>query len=298
MHKSKDNSRLGRPQKRDHTSLSVRLRRQVVVLQHRLDQAAAALAAAVTPTAIHNTRVAARRLRVFLRAYRKEFDPEGVKRYRRELKALTSDLEVAREADVTRHAIGQLTRNRHGDVNGGSRALHERAVKRYESARYALRLTTAADPWQQRLTDLRRLSALSSLVKENKVFAVSAMDRLIERRRGRLLEALGRVGRSPKKLHRIRLKIKAMRYLLEGYLSKGAIVRNSELKRLRQIQTCLGDMHDEENLLKSLHAEQRHGDAARDIRRKLKVRKSRHLQTYRRYRKGLVRVWNSTARRT
>jgi triphosphatase len=295
MHKSNDDSRVGRLQKHDHTSLSVRLRRQVAVLQHRLDQAAAALAAAVTPTAVHNTRVAARRLRVFLHACRKELDPEGVKRYRRELKTLTRDLEAAREAHVARLAIGQLTRNRHGNINGGSRALHERAVKRYESARYALRLTTAEDPWRQRLTDLRQLSALSSLVKENGVLAVRAMDRLIERRRRRLRDALGRVGRSPKKLHGIRLKVKAMRYFLEGCLSKSAIAKNTELKRLRQIQNCLGDMHDEENLLKSLRAEQRHGDAARDICEKLRARKSRHFRTYRRYRKGLMRLWNSAA---
>jgi CHAD domain-containing protein len=275
---------------RDHTSLSVRLRHHVAVLQHRLDQAAAALAAVVTPTAIHRTRVAARRLRVFLHGYRKEFDPQGVKRYRRELKKLTRDLEAAREGDVTRRAMAQLTRNRKGNISGDSRALYERAVKRYESALYSLRLTIASAPWQQRLTDLRQLSARSSLVKENEDFAVKAMYRLVKRRRQRLRDSMARVSRSPKKLHRIRLKVKAMRYLLEGYLPENAIARNVEIKRLRQIQNCLGDMHDEEILLKSLRAEQWHGEAARGIYEKLKARKSRHLHAYREHRKALMRA--------
>src|SRR5450631_4250668 len=94
----------------------------------------------MSPTAVQNTRVAARRLRVLLHIYRKQFDSEEGKRHMRHLKGLTRDLEVAREADVTRHAIRQLGRNRRGRMNSNARALHERAVTRYDSAIYGLRL--------------------------------------------------------------------------------------------------------------------------------------------------------------
>ena len=279
----------------DTTSLSVRLRHDVVVLHHQLDRSAAALAAGVTPAAIHKTRVAARRLRVLLRAYRGEFDSKQGKRYRRILKRLTRDLEAAREADVTRRTIRGLAKDGKGYVNGHSRPLYERAVASYESAVYGLRLTMASAAWQRRLGDLRELSELSSLVKANEDSAVRAMHRVLKRRRRRLHDALERAGRSPKRLHRVRLKIKTMRYLLENGLSKSAIARDAELKRLRQLQNCLGDMHDEENLLKALRAERPHREAARDICTQLEARKNRYYHAFKRQRKSLMHLWNGAA---
>jgi CHAD domain-containing protein len=248
------------------------------------------LTVAVTPVTIHRARVAARQLRVLLRAYRQELDPDGVKRYRRELQRVMRDLAAARDAYVARQAVAQLARNRNGKVKPNSRALYDRAVKRYESALFGLRLTIAAAPWQQRLRELHQLSERLALVKENDDFAVNVTDRLLNRRRRRLCDALIHAGRSPKKLHRVRLKVKAMRYLLDCCLPKRAAAGNPELKRLRQIQTCLGDMHDDENLLKLLRVERRHLDVARGIRAKLKARKAQRLHAFKRCRKGLVRL--------
>jgi CHAD domain-containing protein len=277
---------------RDRTSLSVGLRHQAQALHRRLDQAAAALTAAATPTAIHNTRVAARRLRVLLHAYEREFDSKGVKRYKRELKLLTRDLEAAREADVMRHVIARVARNRNGTISRHSRALYLRALKRYSSALYALRLTIASPPWRQRLMVLRQLTGLASLVKENRAIAARVKDRLVARRRRRLRDALDRVGRSAKRLHKVRLKVKAMRYLLESRFSKSAIASSLELKRLRQTQTCLGEMHDEENVLKSLRAEPGLRETAREVSKKLKTRKVRHILAFKGHRRQLMRIWH------
>jgi CHAD domain-containing protein len=278
---------------RNRTRLSVQLRRQVQDLHRELDQAAAALDFAPTPTAIHKTRVAARRLRVLLHAYRREFDSKEAKRFRRELKLLARDLEAAREADVMRHVIAQVARNRNGTIGSNSRAVYLRAMKQYGTALHGLRLTIAAAPWQQRLWDLRQLTGLSSLVKENGALAGKVMDRLVERGRRRLRDALDRAGRNPKRFHKIRLKVKAMRYLLESYLSKSATATSRELKRLRQIQTCLGDMHDEENVLNSLGAEPTLREAARDVCKKLELRKGRHIHAFKGHRKELTRIWHS-----
>ena len=276
---------------RDRTSLSVELRRQVQILHRQLDQAAGALTAAVTPTAIHNTRVAARRLRVLLHAYEREFDSKEARRFRRKLKSLARDLAAARDADVMRLVIAQVARNRRGTIGRNSRALYLRALKRHATALHGLRLTIAAAPWQQRLRDLRQLAALSSLVKGSGALAATATDRLVKRRRRRLCGALDRGGWTPKRLHKIRLKVKAMRYLLEGCLSKSAIGASLELKRLRQIQGCLGEMHDEENVLKSLCAGLRHVEAVREVCKKLKTRKGRHIHAFKGHRKALMRIW-------
>jgi CHAD domain-containing protein len=266
----------------------------VTALQHRLDRAAAALAIAVTPRSVHDTRVAARRIRVMISACRGNLDSAAAKRYRRCLKALTRELEAVREAHVRRHALSQLAKERRGNIHGKhSRALYERASKEYDSVAYRLRWTVTTARWRQRLTDLRELSVLSSQVKDDDDWAVTAMNRVVKRCRRRLRDALARVGRSAKKLHKIRLKVKAMRYLLEHCLSKNAIATNLEVKHLREMQNCLGDMHDEENLLKSLRTEQRHREAARDMREELKARKIRRIHAFKGCRKKLSRLWDS-----
>jgi CHAD domain-containing protein len=136
------------------------------------------------------------------------------------------------------------------------------------------------------------LTGLPSLVKENKAFAARVRDRLVTRRRRRLRDALDRAGRSPKRFHKVRLKVKAMRYLLESRFSKSAVASSLELKRLRQTQTCLGEMHDEENLLNSLRAEPGQHETAREVCKKLKTRKGRHIHAFKGHRRQLMRIWD------
>lgn len=277
-----------------HTQCSsVRLRNQVAGLQHALNRAAATLAAAPSPAAIHGTRVAARRLRVLLNAYAQELDSKARKRYRRELKKLADDLEPAREADVARRLLLALARNGGGD-SGASRVLCERAARRCESTAAALRATLAAAAWRRRLAQLRQLSALSSLVKENDDSAATVTHRLEKRHRRRLRAALSDAGSNPAKLHRIRLKIKSMRYLLEACLLRSAIENNEELKRLRQIQNCLGEIHDAENVRKTLRAGQTDRKTAHEFRERLKNWKGRRLRAFKKCRKALIRLWGGS----
>lgn len=166
-------------------------------------------------------------------------------------------------------------------------------MKRYESEIAGLRARTAGVQWRRRLTDLRRIAAPSSLVKKYENPAVSVMHRLVKRRRRRLAEAFADAGSSPARLHRIRLKIKALRYLLEGRLPKSGMAKNTELKLLRQIQHCLGDMHDEENVLKTLRAERTDVEAARNLGEKLKLQKRRQLHDFKKLREALTRLWGA-----
>jgi triphosphatase len=281
--------------KADQANLSVHLRRQVAILQGRLDRTAAALEAAPTPAAIHATRVAARRLRALLQGYSRELDSNGRKQYRRELKELTSALAPAREAEVARRLIRRLTGDRGANGGGDFRALYELARRRSESEMGALHAAMADTAWRKRLIRLRQLSELPSLVKENTQTAADAKRRLVKQRRRRLRAALDDAGSNPEKLHRIRLKIKAMRYLLEGILSKSSIEKDREMRRLREIQNCLGDLHDGENLVKALRvAEPTHRMAALLLREKLERRKHRQVQAFKKHRKALNRLWDDT----
>jgi hypothetical protein len=83
-----------------------------------------------------------------------------------------------------------------------------------------------------------------------------------------------------------------MRYRLESRFAKSAVLSSLELKRLRQTQTCLGEMHDEENLLKSLRTEPGQREAAREVCKKLKTRKGRHIRAFKGHRRQLTRIWD------
>lgn len=131
---------------RPKARLSARLRHQLGVLQGRLERAAAALAAAPVPAAIHKTRVAARRLRVLLRAYSRELDSKERKRYLRELEGLTSDLEPAREADVAKGLILRLARDRSGGMDG-----HRERYTNTRGDATKSRSMRCARPWCARL---------------------------------------------------------------------------------------------------------------------------------------------------
>jgi len=124
-------------------------------LQRALDRATASLTAAATPQAIHGARVAARRLRATLRAHRNDIDSATAKRYRRLLKALTCDLEPAREADVCRRKLAELAGE--GGVDAAfMQGLRERAESDYGRAVRRLRSSMAMQSWRRRLSSTQR----------------------------------------------------------------------------------------------------------------------------------------------
>jgi CHAD domain-containing protein len=275
----------------DATSLSARLRQRIIALQHALDRTAAALRSKATPKRVHEVRVAARRLRALLHAFRRELDSPSVKQYGRKLKALTHDLEAAREAGVTRCAIAQLTKEGGANIRIEADALHERVAHEYLSALQRLRSRVAGTSWRRRLSKLQRLSMRASLVPRNDEPAAIAINRRVNRARRRLRLALCHVGKNVRRLHRLRLKVKQIRYLLEDSGAKTPLAAESQLKGLRRLQDCLGDMHDEENLRESLRARRMPRRATRSIVAELERRKHAQFKEFKKCRKDLMKQW-------
>jgi len=275
----------------DATSLSARLRERIIDLQHALDRTAAALRSKATPTRIHAVRVAARRLRALLHAFRPELDSRSVKQYRRELKVLTHDLEAAREADVARCAIAQLAKEGAADIRSEADALHERVADEYLSALQRLRSRVAGASWRRRLSNLQRLSMRASLAPVNDEPAAIAIIRRVTRARRRLRLALCHAGKNARRLHRLRLKVKRVRYLLEDSGEKTPLATDFELKSLQRLQDCLGDMHDEENLRESLRARRMPRRATHSIIEELERRKHGRFKEFKKCRKDLMKRW-------
>jgi CHAD domain-containing protein len=272
--------------------LSARLRGRISALQFALDRTAAALTLKATPKRIHDVRIAARRLRALLHAFRRDLDPRSVRQYRQKLRALTHELEAAREADVTRRAISQLQKEGCARIRIEADALREEVADGYLSALQRLRRRVGAASWRRRLSSLQRLSTRASLVPVNGEPAATAVNRRVNRARRRLRLALRRAGKNVKRLHRLRLRVKQIRYLLEdGMGAKMPLAADSELICLRDMQDCLGDIHDEENLRDSLRATRMPRRATHGIVEELGRRKRGHFKEFKKCRRELMQRW-------
>ncbi len=276
----------------DDSSLSSQLSERIIALQHALDRTAEALRLRATPKRIHDVRVAARRLRALLHAFRRELESRSVNQYRRKLTALTHDLETAREAHVTRRQIAQLAREGSATVRIEANALYGRVENEYLSALRRLRSRVAAAPWQGRLSRLRRLSMRETLVPANDEPAAGTIIQRVNHARRRLRHALGHAGKNAKRLHRLRLRVKRVRYLLEDIGAKPPLAAQSELKSLQRLQDCLGDMHDEENLRESLRARRMPRRATHTIVGELERRKRERFKEFKLFRKELMKRWH------
>jgi CHAD domain-containing protein len=103
-------------------TVTVALRASVHRLQQSLDRKLEDLSKAVTPDTVHRSRIAARRLRALLRAFRRELNPSAFRLYAAALQELAHDLDAVREAHVTQQKIASTLKERfgrgHSKING------------------------------------------------------------------------------------------------------------------------------------------------------------------------------------
>jgi CHAD domain-containing protein len=132
-----------------------------------------------------------------------------------------------------------------------------------------------------------------ALVQQNTEPATTASDRVVKHHRQKLFGALRSADTKPKKLHKARLKVKVLRYLLEHGLPEGRL--DPELKLLRRLQACLGELHDNENVLAALRERHRHRDGMHDLCSRLEAHKSRNLHSFKKQKKSLMRRWRGIA---
>lgn len=158
--------------------------------------------------ALHDLRVAIRRLRAVLRATRELFDPEWVVSLRGELKWLGGELAPARDLDVLLRHLSAADAFADAEAAPIVKALQ--AERRRARARVAKTLESA-----------RYLALLEALGRGIEAPPVRAIDLPLERvaarefqRLRRMMDALGRQP-TPETLHRARIRAKRARYAAE-----------------------------------------------------------------------------------
>jgi len=214
----------------------------------RLREARRALAAGDDPEALHDLRVALRRLRSFERAFRPELAAATGKRWRRELRDLARSTNAARDAEVGAARLTAWQDAARSDAErraAGHHAAELAARRAGEQRRIESELVAAAGTLADRLE--RRLLAAAPAARELAAVELTYAARLrdeLETHAVVFFEALSatRSAASPQ-AHTARIEAKRLRYLLEP-VGDAIPAARSAVKRLKGVQDRLGDLHD------------------------------------------------------
>ena len=199
--------------------------------------------------AVHQIRVAMTRLRAAVAFFASiTVDAEWL-RLKKEIAWLNTSLGAARDSDVV---VDYARRKRYRPwaqrITGASldqRQLrdHRELVRCLRSARFRRLMAAMADwikqgAWLARWTGCKKKAPLE-------VYCAEELDRWRERliRKGRHLKTLG-----GSRQHRLRIKAKRFRYMLEALTQTVAVWRRGEFRHLhrpaKQLQRTLGDLRD------------------------------------------------------
>lgn len=193
--------------------------------------------------AVHDLRVATRRLRAALRVFA-DYLPRPV-RLRRGLRRLARRLGAVRDRDIVAallevqlaQHLGEDERRRLAALLRGLRRQRARALaklaRRLGSAdqgrlrRRAKRLAGAGVPGDDEPAAIGLTRAVTLLAAD-----VSRQPAMLEAEPGE------------DDLHRLRIAVKRLRYALEFHAGAGALAYEAELDTARALQDCLGELHD------------------------------------------------------
>jgi CHAD domain-containing protein len=212
----------------------------------RLVQHDAALRASDDAVAVHQARVAVRRLRSDLRTFRPFLDREPARDLRERMRRLQDGFSQARDADVLlaflQREIALLPQADRHDAEAALapfRAARERA---YESMRamlgepeHAALLRELADVARQPPFRARADAAACAVAGDVIRDAWSALRKRVRKRSRPPTDA---------ELHRIRIAAKRVRYAAEAIAPVMGRRAHALAKHAEEIQTVLGDQHD------------------------------------------------------
>jgi triphosphatase len=257
-------------------------------LQRRLDSSLEALERHVTPRSVHATRTATRRLRAILQAFKPYLSSSRARDYRSALRRVTRGLGQVRDADVANAYVANLVSVAH------RRHRSELELLSADFNRHRLRLVLElqariAEPsWAKHVSKLQLAASVHHLVLRKKEPIGTAVPALVAKRRRRLQARLLKLKRTPRALHRLRLRVKTLRYLCEevGNLGAAAVDRE-EVAAIVSLQECLGKLHD----LEALHRRAPNNRLPKELRSMLVGRRKHLLRKFKKQRSTLLQVW-------
>lgn len=215
------------------------------------------------PEAVHDLRVASRRLREALRLLAPAYGGRGLRRWHRRVRELTRAFGPVRDADVLVEALEQV---RTGLDAGGQRAAvflagyalgrRERDLIQLSGSLPEIGLITGRDRFERDIDHAAGTVAgdpLSSLAHD----AVSGRSEVVSATRAALTDAQDPAGH-----HELRIAFKQLRYAVEVFAPCYGDDFGTLYDTLKGFQDSLGEMHDAQVFAGIVEERRRDGSAA------------------------------------
>lgn len=263
-------------------------------LQRRLELNLAILTRRVTPDSVHQARAAARRLQALLHGFRAQLTNPVAHRYRRRLKRVTRDLGCLRDADVAQLNIEILETGAHGRRRKALASLSRAFRHRRERLAGGLKVRLANSKWSREVRELGNVAADAALLRPHSLPIADLARPILAQGRRRLYKRLRRTRRCERALHRLRIKVKRLRYLLEECATfDDELVGARELALLKGLQDCLGRLHDLAVLKILAKRAASNRIARKELRKKCDARCAELLPDFEELRAALGCLWDS-----
>jgi CHAD domain-containing protein len=191
--------------------------------------------------AIHQFRISVRRLRGLLELYQPLLQRDWANRHREELKFLGHSVGSLRDSDVLPRHVTDAAAKVDESLRDALGPLHDAlAERRREQHKQAVALLRSAR-YETLVRDLPKVAFKPVRSVNGRVTAPDLIQPLV-RTVKRATAKLGR-GSGPAEFHRLRIRIKRLRYALEMLDGKSKQIR-SVAKKLKGLQDLLGLQHD------------------------------------------------------
>jgi CHAD domain-containing protein len=191
---------------------------------------------------LHDFRVALRRLRSVVRAYKRYLKGSARKKLRKRLSALADSTNAARDLEVQREWLSREDTGLPTDAQTGARNLLGRLEAEAADVSRPSELRADFDVLNQSLR--KSMSRLRLRMNGGGTF-LAVTGELIGESAGRLSESLGSIASAEdgEKLHAARIEAKRLRYLLEP-VSAEHREAHALVKEMKTLQDALGELQD------------------------------------------------------
>lgn len=192
--------------------------------------------------ALHQTRVASRRLREVLPVL--EIEPDVARRLNRRLRKVTQRLGGVRELDVLSQLAEELAASGRYDAQAVRKVATYVGDER-KRARSRLLDKMPIGEWRRISDKLSRIGEGLSAGKPSRGWRW-AIDARVTHRAVAFREALDEAGSLyvPKRLHAVRIALKKLRYASEVAVEAAGLKVGADLRALKKGQDILGRLHD------------------------------------------------------
>jgi CHAD domain-containing protein len=192
------------------------------------------------PDALHDHRVAVRRLRAMLRAGRPMLDRQWADDLRGSLKGVGRALADVRDLDVLIEQLRADVAELEGTVRAGGDRILETLEERRERAQAELSDTLAGGAY------ISLLNRLEHAVHEPRFSGSGSLAKAVTKEHRRVRRKARRLRKKPRdrELHEVRKAVKRARYAAELAAAVGAKGTGKYVKRAKTVQDVLGDHQD------------------------------------------------------